>query len=68
MARRETKTQGKPTGELGEAKASDRRGSMNLAVLGSMFDFRPCRLLHHCQLTGGFKAQTISAKGGSALG
>jgi len=38
MAQRETKTQCR--GELGEAKASDRKGSMNFAVLGSMFDFR----------------------------
>ena len=58
MVQRETKTHCKPRGELGEAKASDRKGSMNFAVLGSTFDFRPCPLLQHRQLTGGFKAQT----------
>ena len=58
MAQRETKTQCKPRGELGETKASDRKGSMNFAVLGSNFDFRPGPALHHRQLTGGFKEGT----------
>jgi hypothetical protein len=58
MTQRETKTYCKPRGELGEAKASVRKGSMNFAVLGSRFHLRYCPLLYHRQLTDGFKAQT----------
>jgi hypothetical protein len=58
MVQRATKIHRKPRGELGEAKASDRKGSMNFAVLSSTFDVRPCPLLHDRQLAGGFKAQT----------
>jgi hypothetical protein len=37
-------------------------------ALGWISQYFPRLSLHHRQLAGGFKAQTISAKGGSALG
>jgi len=57
MAQRKTKAHFKPRGELGEAKASDRKGTMTFSVVGDPFKTLPRPLLRHRQLADGVKAR-----------
>jgi len=57
VAQAKTKTQCRPWGELGEAKASERKGPMTCSALGQKFEILHHPLLHHRQLASGFKAQ-----------